>query len=104
LIASFALVVVVLSWQWLPDRDMTALIVGLVLCIPALAPFAGTALAHRYTFKWATLCVTPYFIVGLTETVANPASRSWVGTVLGLALVWFVALVGFLRVTRDQPP
>jgi uncharacterized membrane protein len=104
MIAALALIGVVMAWQWVPDRTMAALIVGIVLCLPALAPIPGIAFSHRYTFKWATLCVTPYFVVGLTETVANPAHRTWAAAVLGLSLLWFVALVAFLRVSRDRQP
>ena len=48
-----------------------------------------------------TLAVTPYIVVGITEAVANPASREWAGLCLLAAFLLFVLLVGYLRVTRD---
>ena len=74
--------------QWL---KMLVYTLPLLLCIP------GLWRANRHTHKWATLCVLPYFIVGITEGVANDAVRSWALTLLGLSLLWFFALVAYLR-------
>jgi uncharacterized membrane protein len=44
--------------------------------------------------------VIPYFIVGITESIANPARRNWAGVCLALSLCLFVSLIAYLRVTR----
>jgi uncharacterized membrane protein len=56
---------------------------------------------NRYTYKWATLCVLPYFVIGITESVANIEIRSWALLLLGASLAWFFAMLAFLRV---MPP
>jgi len=73
---------------------------ALLLSIPALAPAFGLWRRSRYTFRWATLCVIPYFVVGMTEVIANPAARLWSSVVLALSLAWFVSLIAYLRVTK----
>ena len=73
-----------------------------ILLLPLLLPLRGLLRGRRRTFAWATLCVTPYFIYGLTEVIANPAVRSAAGATLFASLAWFVALVNYLRVTRPQ--
>ncbi len=73
-----------------------------VLLVPLLLPLPGLLRGQRRTYAWATLCVTPYFIYGLTEVIANPAVRAPAGAILFASLAWFVTLVNYLRATR--PP
>jgi uncharacterized membrane protein len=100
LFAMSAQIAVVIGWLLWPTPTLRSAVVALVLCVPLVAPFYGIARGNRYTYKWATLCVAPYFIVGLTEAVASPATRSWAGALLAGALLWFASLLGFLRTTR----
>lgn len=67
---------------------------------PLLLPLPGLLRRRRRTFAWATLCVTPYFIYGTTEAVANPAVRALAAAILAASLALFVALVAYLRLTR----
>jgi uncharacterized membrane protein len=94
-----ALLVIVFSWQLWPSATVTGAARGLLLCLPLLLPAYGLWQGKRYTYRWATLCVLPYFIVGLTEVVANPSTRAWTAAMLAFALLWFVSLVAYLRVT-----
>ncbi|HEY5808209.1 MAG TPA: DUF2069 domain-containing protein [Povalibacter sp.] len=73
---------------------------ALLLTLPLWAPLPGIMQRNRRTYAWATLCVIPYFVLSITETIANPASRAWSGTCLALALMLFVVLIAYLRVTR----
>jgi len=73
-----------------------------ILLVPLLLPLPGLLRGQRRTYAWATLCVTPYFVYGLTEVIANPAVRAPAAAILFSSLAWFVALVTYLRVTR--PP
>lgn len=77
----------------------------LVYTLPLLLCIRGLWRGERRTHKWATLAVLPYFIVGITEGVANVAVRSWALTMLGLSLLWFFALVAYLRSpdSRGEP-
>lgn len=78
-------------------------VLSLVLLCPLLVPLPGLLRSHRRTHAWATLCVAPYLVYGLTEVVANPAARIVAGATLFASLALFVALVSFLRVTRPRP-
>jgi len=72
----------------------------LLLLLPVLAPLPGMLRGRRRTFAWATLCVAPYFIYGITEVIANPAVRLAAGAILFASLGWFVTLVRYLRLSR----
>ena len=96
------LVALVFAWQLWPEPSLAAATRGLLLSTPLLMPLLGLWQGNRYTYRWATLCVLPYFIVGLTEAVANPNTRVWAAAMLALALTWFVGLVAYLRVTATR--
>jgi uncharacterized membrane protein len=71
-----------------------------VLLVPLLLPLPGLLRGDRRTCAWATLCVAPYFVYGLTEVVANPAARGAAAAMLFASLAWFMSLVYCLRVSR----
>jgi uncharacterized membrane protein len=72
------------------------------MLVPVLITLPGLLRGRRRTHAWATLCVAPYFIYGVTEVVANPAARLPAALILFASLAWFVALVRFLRLTRPR--
>jgi uncharacterized membrane protein len=76
------------------------LLLAAALLTPLALPVPGILQGRRRTFAWATLCVTPYFIYGTTEVVANPQVRLAAGAILLASLALFVGLVAFLRLTR----
>lgn len=71
---------------------------SLAFALPLLLALPGLIKGRRRTHAWATLCVLPYFVVGITEAVANTSLRSWALLLLGASLLWFFALLSFLRV------
>jgi len=73
----------------------------IALLLPVAAPIPGLIRGIRRTYAWATLCVAPYFIYGTTEVIANPAVRGAAGAILFASLAWFVALVWYLRLSRN---
>lgn len=75
----------------------------LALLLPLAAPIPGIVRGIRRTYAWATLCVTPYFIYGITEVIANPAVRGAAAAILFASFAWFVALVAYLRMSRGGP-
>ena len=77
-----------------------SLFIGVGLLIPLTLPVRGILRAQRRTFAWATLCVTPYFIYGFTEIVANPALRGAALAMLLASLGLVFALIAYLRLTR----
>lgn len=72
---------------------------ALLFAVPLLLALPGLIQGKRYTHSWATLCVLPYFVIGVTEGVANNNLRSWALLLLGASILWFFALLAFLRVT-----
>lgn len=72
----------------------------IVLLLPVAAPTPGIVCGIRRTYAWATLCVAPYLVYGITEVIANPAVRGAAAAILFASLAWFVALVWYLRVSR----
>jgi uncharacterized membrane protein len=72
---------------------------ALLFSLPLLITLPGLLQGKRYTHTWATLCVLPYFVIGITEAVANNLLRNWALLLLGASLLWFFALLAFLRVT-----
>ncbi|HYM33926.1 MAG TPA: DUF2069 domain-containing protein, partial [Steroidobacteraceae bacterium] len=66
------LMIIVIAWQLTPTANVEHLVLAFVFCIPLVAPLAGLWRGKRYTYRWATLCVIPYFVIGLTEVIADP--------------------------------
>jgi len=102
MIAVALLIVLLVLW-----RVMTGLSAGDVVLIAALTLPLWVALprllaGNRRTYAWMTLAITPYLILAITESVANPDSRPWAGLCLSVAFVLFVLLIIYLRVTRTR--
>ena len=75
----------------------------IALLLPVAAPTPGIVRGIRRTYAWATLCVAPYFIYGITEVIANPAVRGAAAAILFASFAWFVTLVAYLRLSRGGP-
>jgi len=99
LLAACVTLATLLSGEWPASVPVAA-----VLVLPLALPLRGILQWRRRAFAWATLCVTPYFVYGATEAVANPAVRVLAGAILFGSLALFVALVACLRLTRPGAP
>ena len=99
LLAVSSIACVFAGWSGTPSAILAA-----VLLPPLLLPLRGIARGDRRTHAWATLCLVPAFVYGITEAVANPRARPLAALVLGASLLLFFSLVAYLRVTRPQPP
>lgn len=95
-----ALAAWVLLWQAAHAETPAQYAWALASTLPLWLPVRGLLRGVRRTYAWATLCVIPYFILGVTESFAVPALRLWAGVCLLLALALFVALIAYLRITR----
>lgn len=80
------------------------LVLATALIAPLALPLPGIIRHRRRTFAWATLCVTPYFVYGMTEVIANPRVRVLAGAILIASLALFVSLVAYLRLTPPPAP
>jgi uncharacterized membrane protein len=100
----FALaVVVVLALLRSSDGAATSgTLLATVLLAPLALPLRGLLRHDRRTYAWATLCLTPHFVYGLTELVANPPLRLHAAAMVLLSLALMVALVAYLRLTRPD--
>jgi uncharacterized membrane protein len=98
LLAAASIACVVVGWSGTPSAILAA-----ALLPPLLLPLAGIVRGERRTHAWATLCVVPAFVYGVTEVVANPGARPLAALVLGASLLFFFSLVAYLRVTRPRP-
>jgi uncharacterized membrane protein len=92
----------VIAAAW-PTAWPSGLALMALLLVPLLLPLPGLIAGRRRTCAWATLCVAPYFVYGLTELIANPVVRIRAAAILFASLAWFVALVACLRVSRPAP-
>ncbi len=94
------LISLIFFWQFSTAASPAGVLLPLMLTLPLWAPLRGLIRRDRRTYAWATLCVIPYFVFGITETIANPGSRIWSGPCLAMSLILFGGLIGYLRVTR----
>lgn len=103
LVSHGMLLALVLGWQFSARPAPAGVIVALLAALPLVLPWAGLLRGIRRTHAWATLCVAPYLVLGVVESVANPADRVWSGSCLLLALLFFTTLIIYLRLTRPAP-
>lgn len=94
------LLLLVWGWNLAAELSATRATWALLYSLPLWAPLPGLWRGRRYTHAWATLCVLPYLIVGVTESLANAAARPWAGAMLLAGLLFFTALIAYLRVSR----
>lgn len=95
-----AILITIVGHQLSPTISIHGAVTATLFVVPLLLPLIGLLRGDRNTYKWATLCVLPYFLVGTTEAVANPAAHTWASALLGLSLLWFFSLIAYLRVSR----
>jgi uncharacterized membrane protein len=102
LVSHALLLATVILWQVLARPDATGLSLAAIFSVPLLLPWRGLLRGKRYTHAWSTLCVMPYLVLGLVESIANPGGRLWSGACLALSLAFFIAVILYLRISR--PP
>jgi uncharacterized membrane protein len=100
LLAALALVSVLALLRSANGRFATLVPLSVFLLVPLALPLPGLLRRHRRTYAWATLCLTPHFVYGLTELIANPPLRMHAAAMLLLGLALMLALVAYLRLTR----
>ncbi len=98
-----ALVVALMLWRARTGFSIADAVLIVVLTLPLWIALPKLLAGNRRTYAWMTLAITPYIVVAITEAVADPSSRGWAGLCLMAALLLFVLLIGYLRVTRTQP-
>ena len=99
-LAMLALLALLVATALLRVTSGAAAGVIMILLLPLALPVPGVWRGNPRTSAWATLCVTPYIVYGLTETIANPATRPMTASILFASLALFVLLVAQLRVAK----
>lgn len=94
------LLAIVAAGQLIGNFSAPRLLWTAIVTAPLWLPLPWLIRGTRFTYAAMTLCVIPYFVLGITEVVANPAARAWAALCLLCALALFVALIGYLRLTR----
>lgn len=102
-LSAWVLLILLVGWRQLTQGlTLEQFAWALFYSLPLLAPLPGLLKGKRYTHRWATLCVLPYFTIGVTESIANVSIRYWAMSLLGASLLWFFALITYLRVTGSN--
>src|SRR5690606_34767148 len=100
--ALIALIAALIAWRVGTGLTVGDVVLIVVLTLPLVVALPRLLAGHRRTYAWMTLAVTPYLIVAITEAVANPAQRAWAALCLGIAFLFFLLLIVYLRVTRNE--
>jgi uncharacterized membrane protein len=97
------LIVLCVAWElWLaPLRPGGSWLV--IKVFPLLAPLGGLVAGRRYTFQWTSLLILAYLTEGLVRATSDQGfSQVLAGIETILALVLFVTVVGYARLTAKQ--
>jgi uncharacterized membrane protein len=97
-----ALIAVLILWRAMTGFSTADAVLIVALSLPLLIASPRLLAGHRRTYAWMTLAVTPFLVVAITESVANPAGRAWAGLCLFVAFALFVLLIAYLRVSRTR--
>ena len=97
------LFVLCLAWElWLaplrPGGSYLAL-----KAAPLGIPLLGILLGRRYTYQWSSMFVLAYFTEGVVRAWSERGTSQWLaGAEIGLSLAYFVAAVGYARLSRPN--
>ena len=70
-------------------------------CLPLLAPLFGILNARRYTYQWASMLILLYFSEGIVRATTETGTSQYLAIVeVALALAFFSASIGYVRVSR----
>ncbi|HVY06184.1 MAG TPA: DUF2069 domain-containing protein [Burkholderiales bacterium] len=99
-----ALVFLCVDWElWLaPVRPGGSLLA--LKALPLLLPLAGILRGRRYTYQWSSMLVLAYFAEGVVRAWSESGvyRAAAIGEIL-LSLIFFVATVGYARMSARKP-
>jgi uncharacterized membrane protein len=98
--AVVALIGTIVLWRLADERSVWNLLLAAALATPLWLPLPWLLRNVRRAYAALTLCLVPYLVVGLTEAIANPATRGWARACLVLAFVAFAATIVHLRSSK----
>lgn len=103
--AHLLLLALIMAWRiaWAPPPPQLIALVLLVHGAPLLMPLRGLLHGKRYTFRWAGMLILAYFTHGVATFGAATTLERWLGGAeAALALIFFVATIGYLRKTQPS--
>lgn len=72
-------------------------------CLPLLAPLFGILNGRRYSYQWASMLILLYFSEGIVRATTESGIGQWLAIAeTALSLAFFVATVGYARLTRPS--
>lgn len=101
IVAAVALLVALVFW-WFLEAGVSAsrILFATLATSPLWLITPQLAAGARRSYAWLTLIVIPYFVLAITEAVANPHARGWAAACLFVGFTLFVMSIAYLRMTR----
>lgn len=94
------LILALIVWRARDGLSALEMVLIAVLTLPLLIAIPKLLAGNRRTYAWMTLAITPFIVIGITEAVADPATRIWAGLCLMMGFLVFVLLIAYLRASR----
>ena len=96
-----ALIGLCLAWElWLAPLAPGGTLLALK-ALPLALPLGGILSGRRYTYQWSSLLILAYFAEGVTRAWSETGlAQKLAGTEIFLSVVFFIAAVGYARLTR----
>ncbi len=97
-----ALIVLCLAWElWLAPLRPGGSFIALK-ALPLTLPLMGILRGNRHTYQWSSMLILAYFAEGVVRAWSERgASQLLAGLEIALSAVFFAAVVGYARATRD---
>jgi uncharacterized membrane protein len=95
------LIALVAGWLLAGAPSLANVLIAIAITAPLWLTLPRLAAGSRRSYAWITLAVVPYFVIAITEAVANPAVRTWAGVCWFVGFMLFVLAIAYLRVTRS---
>jgi uncharacterized membrane protein len=103
IVSLIALIVLCVLWEALlaPVRPGSFWLA--IKAAPLLLPLKGVMAGKRYTLQWSTLLIWLYFTEGVVRAFSDRGLAQRLAALeVGLSLVFFVAVVLFLRTSKKS--
>jgi uncharacterized membrane protein len=101
-VAAVAALIALVFW-WFLEAGISAsrILWAAAVTSPLWLTLPRLLAGHRRSYAWMTLIVIPYFVLAITEAVANSHTRAWPALCLFVGFTLFVMLIAYLRMTRE---
>lgn len=92
--AYVGLVLVLIGWYGITSPSPLALT---ALLLPLVFPLRGLIQGKPYTYAWTSFLILIYFIHGIVEAWANPATRIWALLEIAFSMGTYTGAVLYAR-------